>query len=393
MAADTLLFNITSFIAGLFLLEYGADKFIDHTAIVTKRVNVSPTLVGLLTCGAEREELIVIAVALAQKKPDLALGNLTGSSVANILGSFSLGLIFLGDGVVFDRSSKIYTGLLFLLTSVFLGFLLSAVNIDNLVLRWCFGVFLIVEFVVYAGSVAVMIYRGTLTAPEDDSDSESESDSESGINSSDNEESENDSEEEEDEEEEEEHRLTLLRHQKLPRPQPTQPKKRKESKKRIKPLRHHILRLVPGLAALLVSGYVLSHSAATIGQELSLSGTAVGTTILSLATTLPEKMVAIFSGMRKQPGIMIANTVGSNIFLVTLCGGVMLLAGGDLQRGDQGVLIVTNFEMSVMLIASILIAGVVMMGAKRWMGWVMLGMYVAFLGVEIHTGRRTADGD
>lgn len=54
---DTLLFNISSFIAGLYLLEYGADKFIDHTAIVARRLNVSPTLVGLLTCGAEWEEV------------------------------------------------------------------------------------------------------------------------------------------------------------------------------------------------------------------------------------------------------------------------------------------------------------------------------------------------
>jgi hypothetical protein len=54
---DALLFNISSFVAGLFLLEYGADKFIDHTAIIAKRLNVSPTLVGLLTCGAEWEEV------------------------------------------------------------------------------------------------------------------------------------------------------------------------------------------------------------------------------------------------------------------------------------------------------------------------------------------------
>jgi hypothetical protein len=54
---DSILFNVCSLIAGLFLLEFGADKFIDHTAIVAKRLNVSPTLVGLLTCGAEWEEV------------------------------------------------------------------------------------------------------------------------------------------------------------------------------------------------------------------------------------------------------------------------------------------------------------------------------------------------
>ncbi len=52
-----LLANGGAFIAGLFLLEYGADKFVDHTAIVAKRLNVSPTLIGLLTCGAEWEEV------------------------------------------------------------------------------------------------------------------------------------------------------------------------------------------------------------------------------------------------------------------------------------------------------------------------------------------------
>jgi hypothetical protein len=54
---DGLLYDIASFLSGLFLLEYGADKFIDHTAAVAKRLHVSPTLVGLLTCGAEWEEV------------------------------------------------------------------------------------------------------------------------------------------------------------------------------------------------------------------------------------------------------------------------------------------------------------------------------------------------
>lgn len=61
---DTLLFNLASFIAGLFLLEYGADKFVDNTAIVAKRLKVSPTLVGLLTCGAEWEEVGIFSATL-----------------------------------------------------------------------------------------------------------------------------------------------------------------------------------------------------------------------------------------------------------------------------------------------------------------------------------------
>jgi hypothetical protein len=54
---DTIFFDIAVFISGLFLLECGADKFVDHTAIVARRLGVSQTLVALLTAGAEWEEV------------------------------------------------------------------------------------------------------------------------------------------------------------------------------------------------------------------------------------------------------------------------------------------------------------------------------------------------
>jgi Ca2+/Na+ antiporter len=54
---DTVSFNIAAFIAGLFMLEFGAERFIDHTAIVAKRLGVSQTLVALITAGAEWEEV------------------------------------------------------------------------------------------------------------------------------------------------------------------------------------------------------------------------------------------------------------------------------------------------------------------------------------------------
>jgi Ca2+/Na+ antiporter len=54
---DTICFNGSAFIAGLFLLEFGADRFIDHTAIVATRLGVSQTLIALLTAGAEWEEV------------------------------------------------------------------------------------------------------------------------------------------------------------------------------------------------------------------------------------------------------------------------------------------------------------------------------------------------
>lgn len=55
---DAFFFNLGAFIAGLFVLEFGADLFIDNTAIVARRLGVSQTLVALLTAGAEWEEVL-----------------------------------------------------------------------------------------------------------------------------------------------------------------------------------------------------------------------------------------------------------------------------------------------------------------------------------------------
>lgn len=54
---DTLCFNAATFVAGVFVLDYGADKFIDHTVIVGRCLGISQTLIALLTAGAEYEEV------------------------------------------------------------------------------------------------------------------------------------------------------------------------------------------------------------------------------------------------------------------------------------------------------------------------------------------------
>jgi Ca2+/Na+ antiporter len=50
-------YNIASFICALFVLEFGADKFIDHTSIVADRTGIPQSVIGLLTAGAEWEEV------------------------------------------------------------------------------------------------------------------------------------------------------------------------------------------------------------------------------------------------------------------------------------------------------------------------------------------------
>lgn len=57
MNYDILIFNIAIFITAIFLLDYGADKFINYTIIMASRISVSQTFITLLTAGIEWEEV------------------------------------------------------------------------------------------------------------------------------------------------------------------------------------------------------------------------------------------------------------------------------------------------------------------------------------------------
>lgn len=133
-------------------------------------------------------------------------------------------------------------------------------------------------------------------------------------------------------------------------------------------------------------GYVIASFAEVIGDQLGLSGTATGTTLLSLATTLPEKFVATMAGSRHQPGILVANTVGSNIFLLTLCAGVLF--AWPVKDSLDGGFGFTFVEAFAMLAAASGLLLVVLVGGRRWMGAVMLSGYLVFLVLEVIHGRR-----
>ncbi|KAK0108322.1 hypothetical protein ONS95_003138 [Cadophora gregata] len=409
VSSDNVAFNIAAFIGGLFVLEFGADKFIDHTAKIASRTGIPPTLVALLTAGAEWEELVVVVAAISQKQSPLALGNILGSSISNILGAFSLGLIFSPSAITFDRSAKIYTGVLLGLTTFFTIFILFFESLGRIG-----GGLLLVTFVLYFISIAWAIYKGIVSPPVDsdsdsdsdssDSDSESDSDDENGsiplktkpahkhthfhVRSNSNSSSTTTL-----------HDLESGQHTGVP-PSPANPQDHHEGLHKdifddvnLSPLQtvkrgghstlHHLTHLIIGFLALSLSGYILSHSVTTLSAEFSLSSTLLGITLLSFATTLPEKVVSIFSAKRGESGIVVANTAGSNIFLVTLCAGVLYLTG-DIASPKGSV---TLFEIGCMWASSAVLFGIVMFGGRRWMGWALFAAYIGFIVCEFTMDR------
>ncbi|KAF6794269.1 sodium calcium transporter [Colletotrichum sojae] len=357
-------YNAAVFVSTLFLLEAGADKFVDHTAVVARRTGVPDTLIALLTAGAEWEELAVVVSALAQGRGPLALGNIVGSAISNILGAFSLGLLFRRSGAAmeYDRSARIYSLLL-------LGVTTAIIPVTYLPRRGLWqiaGIVLIVAFTVYLLSVAWAISRGTLAAPEG-SDSDSDSDSSS---------------DDSDAEPAPANRRRTSNGETQPLLRPSE-----NFARRRRGLAYHIGHLVAGFLAICLSGYVLSHAATNVADALGASEVLFGIVVLAIGTTLPEKFVAVLSGNRGHAGILVANTVGSNIFLLSLCLGIVMIGTGGELGGAGGVEMV---ELAVLWVSTALFTATVWAGGRfdRWVGGVMLTGYVAFIIVEFAVLRR-----
>ena len=295
----------------------------------------------------------MVVASVAQNRSALALGNVLGSSISNILGAFSLGLLFHPGHVEFDGAAQIYTSILFALTTVFTALALYG-TFDKAI-----GGSLITLFVVYFFSIGYAIYRGVLDAP-DGPDDECDEDAM------------NNDEEQAVPEEVPTETSALIQPSQLG----DQPKKRT--------LTYHIIQLIFGFLALSLSGYVLSHSAASLADSLNLSGTVLGITILAFATTLPEKFVAVLSGARGHEGIVVANTAGSNIFLLTLCLGITFLAGNQEELASS----FNPFEILVTWAASAIFFLIVFFGSNQWVGALLLVLYFAFLVLEFTVFRR-----
>jgi Ca2+/Na+ antiporter len=287
--------------------------------------------------------------------------------------------------VRFDQSSRVYSLVLLALTT----FTALMLYFPGRSLWLVHGTLLVASFAIYIASVGWAIRRGSLTAP-DGSDSSSSNDSD---NTSDNENIDGD----------EVNDVTVERRNNTeghgygtiesphndfndqttpiinPVSSTTQSLSRRRRRKR-RALKYHVFSLLFGFLAICLAGYVLSHAASSIVDECNISDVLFGVVILAIATTLPEKFIAVLSGHRGCAGVLVANTAGSNIFLLTLCLGIVILdTKGSFERGSVGVL-----ELGVLWSSTVAFTATVWFGARssRWIGGVMIAAYIAFVLLE-----------
>lgn len=85
---------------------------------------------------------------------------------------------------------------------------------------------------------------------------------------------------------------------------------------------YDLLLLFGGLALLVKGGDLFVAAAVRIAQFLRLPNVVIGSTLVSLATTMPEFVVAIMAGARGTPGLAVGNAVGTSVCNIALVLGI-----------------------------------------------------------------------
>ncbi len=248
-----MLMPIAAIIAGLVLLVWSADRFVEGAAATAKHLGMPSLLIGMVIIGfgTSAPELAVSAMAAADGNPGLALGNGYGSNITNI--ALIVGLTALIAPIaVHSQVIRKELPLLLALTAI-AGYQLidgELTRLDGWVLLAVFAA--VMGWSIYQG------IRGKGDSLVGDTDAE------------------------------------LVAHP--------------------MPLKLAVIWLVVGLVLLIVSSRMLVWGAVTIAQSLGVSDLIIGLTIVAIGTSLPELASALAAVKKNEHDLILGNIVGSGIF-------------------------------------------------------------------------------
>ncbi|KFN47758.1 hypothetical protein N790_07455 [Arenimonas malthae CC-JY-1] len=305
------------FLAGLALLIVGADVLVRGASRLSLRLGIAPLVVGLtvVAFGTSAPELAISVKAALDGHTDLALGNVVGSNIFNVL--FILGISALLAPLVVDRQLvrqevPILVGLSLLVAWMAFDLRLSRAE----------GLLLVALLVAYT----VLLYRqGTRAAPAEVAD-------------------------------------TLV----------TEPPSRWLSR-----LPVQLVLIVVGLAMLVVGSRWLVEAATVFATMLGVSPLVIGLTIVAAGTSLPEVATSVIAALRGEREIAVGNVLGSCIFnLVCVLGFSAVVAKGGLSvpgpllAFDLPVMVAVSVACLPVLFTGHLVA--------RWEGALFLAYYVFY---------------
>ena len=126
-----LMINFLALIASLAVLIWGADKFVDNSSLVAKKVGVSELTIGLtiVALGTSAPEIFVGISSVLNNSESIAMGAVVGSNISNIALIFGVSCI----GISFlPKKTPIIQLMPFLISAGVLGYVLIDLNVSML---------------------------------------------------------------------------------------------------------------------------------------------------------------------------------------------------------------------------------------------------------------------
>jgi cation:H+ antiporter len=244
------------FVVGFVLLIKGADWLVSGSASVAKKYNISDLVIGLtiVSMGTSMPELIVNILASTSGASEIAIGNVVGSNIANIL--LILGVAaFIYPLTI--KESTVMSQIPFSIIAILLVAFAANAPIFNpdysLMISRLDGVVFILFFALFMVYIIKLAREG---------------------------------------------RADMI----------------EEAPDKVLPMGKSILFVLLGMVGLFLGGKWVVDGAIKIAEQFGLSQNLIGLTIVAIGTSLPELVTSAMAAYRKNTDIAVANVIGSNIF-------------------------------------------------------------------------------
>ena len=297
-------------ILGLVLLVKGADWFVDGGAGVAQKCKISPLIVGLtiVAFGTSAPELAVSVTSAINHSTDLAIGNVVGSNIINILLILGLSAV-LHKLPVQKNSLRLDLPVLIIASAalILLGYFGSAVSWwDGLIL---IGIFAVYMFILLRNAVK-QIKNPVATVSVGDV-----KDSSTTLEMTDRSENEPNTQ----------NTQTDQTAESKPNTKKKQSKLSEWYEKQKEHIWFLIILIIVGIAMVVGGGTLLVNSATYIATRAGVSERVIGLTVVAIGTSLPELVTSVIAAFKGETDIAVGNIIGSNIFNILLIAGTASL--------------------------------------------------------------------
>lgn len=321
--------DIAWLLAGLVLLVVGGELLVRGAVQAAERLGVSPLLIGLTLVGfgTSTPELVTSVQASIAGSPGIAIGNVVGSNIANILLILGLAAVIFPIAVASNALKR--DGTLVVATAVLLAGVSAVLILDRIV------------GVVFVGLLAGYLFyawrQESIGAPEGH---------------------------------------TCVHAKAVAFEETHEPVVSAPPKPAGGSILLPILIAIAGLAVVVIGGNFLVSGAIGLARGFGISETVIGLTIVAVGTSMPELVTSVIAALRKNSEVALGNILGSNIYNILGIGGVTALIAPVSVPME-----IISFDNLVMIAVSVLMVIFAFTGRVigRIEGAVLVALYVAYV--------------